>query len=139
MAGHVLISDGFDTHESLEVLTFCFEHNIVLCCLPSHMSHKLQPCDVGVFSPLKTAYREQVERPQRRGANSVNKEHFIILCRHAREAALTARNIRAGWSKAGLFPFNPDRVLAGMTAPVADPPAPPTSDETTRMQESVAS
>ena len=53
----ILISDGFAPHESLEVMTFCFENNIILCRLPSHTSHKLQPCDVGVFSSLKTAYR----------------------------------------------------------------------------------
>ena len=53
----LLISDGFGTHESLEVLTFCYENNIILCRLPSHTSHKLQPCDVGVFGPLKAAYR----------------------------------------------------------------------------------
>jgi hypothetical protein len=75
----ILISDGFETHESLDVFKFCFENNIVLCRLPSHTSHKLQPCDVSVFGPLKTAYREQVEHLERRGANAVNKEHFVLL------------------------------------------------------------
>lgn len=119
----ILISDGFDTHESLEVLTFCFEHNIILCRLPSHTSHKTQPCDAGVFSPMKTAYREQVEHLQRRGANTVNKEHFILLYRQARDVAMTVRNIRSGWSKAGLFPFNPSRVLGEMSAPLEGPVA----------------
>lgn len=32
----VLIMDGFGTHETLEVLEFCFENNIILCHLPSH-------------------------------------------------------------------------------------------------------
>lgn len=53
----VLICDGFGTHESLEILEFCFANNIILCRLPSYTSHKLQPCDVAVFGPLKTAYR----------------------------------------------------------------------------------
>jgi hypothetical protein len=42
----VLISDGFGTYESLEVMTHCFKQNTILCSLPSHTSHKLQPCDV---------------------------------------------------------------------------------------------
>jgi hypothetical protein len=121
----ILISDGFETNESLDVLKFCLENNIVPCRLPSHTSHKLQPCDVSVFGPLKTAYREQVERLERRGANAVNKEHFVLLYRRARDAALTARNIRSGWSKAGLFPFNPSRVLDGMSAPIEGPAAHP--------------
>lgn len=28
---------------------------------PSHTSHKLQACDVGVFATLKAVYRDQVE------------------------------------------------------------------------------
>ena len=32
----VLIMDGFGTHETLEVLEFCFKNNIILCRLPSH-------------------------------------------------------------------------------------------------------
>ena len=37
----VLICDGFSTHETLEILEFCFENDITLCRLPSHTSHKL--------------------------------------------------------------------------------------------------
>ncbi|KAI9146769.1 hypothetical protein HJFPF1_13508 [Paramyrothecium foliicola] len=38
----------------------------------------------------------------------------------ARDQALTSRNIRAGWPKAGLFPFNPDRVLCDVSKPPTD-------------------
>src|SRR5271170_587058 len=103
----VLICDGFGTHETLEILEFCLENNIILCRLPSHTSHKLQPCDVGVFAPLKAAYRDQVDRLYRGGANTVGKEHFTSLYSHARERAFTKKNITAGWAASGLFPFNP--------------------------------
>ncbi|OKP10251.1 hypothetical protein PENSUB_4336 [Penicillium subrubescens] len=46
----LLISDGFAAHESLKVLKYCLANNIIPCRVPSHTSHKLQPCDVGVFS-----------------------------------------------------------------------------------------
>jgi hypothetical protein len=110
----LLVIDGFNTHESLKVMTFCFENNIVLCRQPSHTTHLTQPCDVGVFSPLKTAYREQVDLLYRGGAETVNKAHFTLLYSRARDIALTSRNIRSGWSKTGLFPFNPRKVLDGM-------------------------
>ena len=105
------INDGFGTHESVEVLQFCFENNIVLCRLPSHTSHKLQPCDVGVFGPLKTAYREQVEQLYRGGANIVDKAHFPLLSSRARQVAFNPLNIKSFWVKAGLFPSNPARFL----------------------------
>ncbi|KAF2181270.1 hypothetical protein K469DRAFT_261548 [Zopfia rhizophila CBS 207.26] len=31
-----------------------------------------------------------------------------------------ARHIKSGWIKAGLYPFNPDRVLRDMTNPLAE-------------------
>lgn len=93
----ILICDGFRMHETLEVMEHCFENNIILYRLPSHTSHKLQPCDVGVFGPLKAAYRDQVERFCQGGVNSVGKQHFTYLYSPAREKALTKKNILAGW------------------------------------------
>ncbi|KAM0703962.1 hypothetical protein Q7P35_008968 [Cladosporium inversicolor] len=117
----LLICDGFGTHETLEILEHCFVNNIRLCRLPSHTSHKLQPCDVAVFAPLKTAYRDAVERLERGGVNTIGKQHFTSLYSRAREAAFTRRNILAGWSKGGLIPLNPRRVLKDMEKPVNDP------------------
>jgi hypothetical protein len=116
----MLISDGFGTHETVEILEFAFAHNIILCRLPSHTSHKLQPCDVSVFAPLKTAYRDQVERLNRGGVDTIGKEHFTYLYQPARDKALTRRNILAGWAASGLFPFNPQRVLRDMPKPPAE-------------------
>jgi hypothetical protein len=107
----VLICDGFGSHESLEILEFCFENNIILCRLLSHTSHKLQPCDVAVFGPLKAAYREQVDRLERGGVNTIGKEHFTSLYSPARTKAFTPRNIKAGFAACGLVPFNPGKVL----------------------------
>jgi hypothetical protein len=113
----VLVNDGFGTHETVEILEFCLENNIILCRLPSHTSHKLQPCDVGVFAPLKTAYRNEVERLNRGGIDQIGKEHFTSLYKPARDKAFTKRNILAGWATTGLFPLNPDRVLRGIQKP----------------------
>ena len=105
------------THESLEIMKFCWENNIILCRLPSHTSHKLQPCDVGAFDPLKQCYREGVERLYRGGSNVIGKQHFTQLYDQARSKAFTRRNILSGWSKTGLYPFNPARVLQTIQKP----------------------
>ncbi len=123
-----MICDGFGTHETLEILEFCFENNILLCRLPSHTSHKLQPCDVAAFAPLKAAYRDQVDRLEQGGVNTIGKEHFTSLYSPARERAFTPKNIKAGFAASGLFPLNPDRVLRSMPAPLAEP-AIPRADE----------
>jgi hypothetical protein len=115
----VLICDGFGTHETLEILEFCFENNIILCRLPSHTSYKLQPCDVGAFAPLKAAYRDEVERLFQGGVNTVGKEHFILLYSRSRDKAFTKRNITSAWAATSLFPFNPDKVLRRTPKPPA--------------------
>lgn len=92
----VLICDGFGSHETLEAQVFCFENSIILYRLPSHTSHKLQPCNVSVFTRLKDEYRDEAERLFQGGANTVGKQHFTSLYSRAREKAFTKRNIMAG-------------------------------------------
>ncbi|KAF2786345.1 hypothetical protein K505DRAFT_412019 [Melanomma pulvis-pyrius CBS 109.77] len=91
----ILIWDGFGTHETLNVIEFCFKNNIKLCCMLSYTSYKLQPCDVAAFGPLKAAYRDQVERMERGRVGTIGKQHFTYLYSPARERALTKRNILA--------------------------------------------
>lgn len=88
--------------------------------MPSHTSHKLQPCDVAAFGPLKVAYRDQVEQMDRGGVGTIGKQHFTYLYKPARETALTKRNILAAWRGSGLFTFNPDRVPADTPKPPAE-------------------
>ncbi|KAF2831975.1 hypothetical protein CC86DRAFT_377217 [Ophiobolus disseminans] len=66
------------------------------------------------------AYRDQVERLNRGGIDVVGKERFTYLYSPARERALTRRNIKAGWSATGLYPFNPNRVLKDIPKPSAE-------------------
>jgi hypothetical protein len=75
-----------------------------------------------VFGPLKTAYRQQVEQLYRGGANTIGKQHFTLLYGRARNVAFTQRYIHSAWSKAGLFPFYPERFLGGIAKPVTQPP-----------------
>ena len=58
----------------------------------------------------------------RGGANTIGKQHFTLLYDCARKTVLTFRNVRSGWSKTGLWPFNPDRVLGEMSKPSDIPP-----------------
>jgi hypothetical protein len=75
-----------------------------------------------VFAPLKAAYRDQVNRLEQGGVNTIGKEHFTSLYSPARERAFTPKNIKAGFAASGLFPFNLDRVLRSMPAPQLNQP-----------------
>jgi hypothetical protein len=90
------VVDGFATHESLEVLAYVMQNNIILCRLPPYTSHKLQPCDVTVFAPLKAAYRDQVDPLERGGVGTIGKQHFTYLYSPAREMVFTKKNVLSG-------------------------------------------
>ncbi|KAJ5472057.1 hypothetical protein N7539_008626 [Penicillium diatomitis] len=50
-------------------------------------------------------------------AGSIGKQHFTYLYSRARNEFSTRRNKLSGWSKSGLQPFNPEKVLGGIQKP----------------------
>lgn len=52
----LLILDGHKSHIDIKVIDLLKEHRIVLFCLPPHTTNILQPLDVAIFRPLKTAF-----------------------------------------------------------------------------------
>ena len=52
----LLILDGHKSHVSYEVQLLAIEHNIHMLKLPSHLTHLLQPLDIGVFKEMKKAW-----------------------------------------------------------------------------------
>lgn len=57
----ILYVDGHSTHISLEAAIFCKEHGVVLYCLLPYGTHVLQPCDVGLFGPMKASWKKEVK------------------------------------------------------------------------------
>ena len=58
----LLICNGHDSHISVKFVAHCIENNICLFLLLPYSSHLLQPLDVSVFSPLKTAVSADLDR-----------------------------------------------------------------------------
>lgn len=80
--------------------------------LPSHLSHILQPLDLSVFSRIKSSYRAQIEAlAYLEDSAPIKKIHFVRYYNQARRDGLQEKYIVAGWRGAGLFPWNPEKVL----------------------------
>ena len=47
----------------------------------------------------------------------IGKQHLTLLYERARNMAFTPRNIRSGWTKAGVFPLIPERALSDIPKP----------------------
>jgi len=111
----LLILDGHNSHCSSNFLNYAASQHIEILCLPPHTTHALQPCDVGVFSPLAAAWRSEVSAMQSNG-EGVTRQNFLQVYARARNRAVTPHNIQTAWCKTGLHPLDhtaiPDEACA---------------------------
>lgn len=54
----VLLMDGCDSHYTSEFVGFARQNNIELFPVPPHLTHYLQPLDVGVFAPSSVGIKK---------------------------------------------------------------------------------
>lgn len=107
----LLIVDGHDSHASPEFDQYCTANNIISLCMPAHASHLLQPLDVGCYSPLKYAYGQAIQQLARQHVYHIDKLDFLSVYKQIREAAITEKNIQAGFQASGLVPHSADSTL----------------------------
>lgn len=110
-ATRLLLLDGHNSHCSIEFLTLAKSKNIEILCLPPHTTHALQPCDVGVFSPLASHWATEVEKAFDSG-EGVSRQTFLKVYHRARDQAITPQIIQAAWRKAGIHPLNYNEIPA---------------------------
>lgn len=118
----MLICDGHDSHISAAFVRHCLDNHIDVFLLLPHSSHLLQPLDVGIFGPLKTAMSAQINTIFRTGIMRLQKVEWIENYMKAREKAMVRRNIIAGWRGAGLWPIDCDRILEQISEDEITPP-----------------
>lgn len=58
----LLILDGHESHNYIELIKVALKENIILVELPAHTSHCLQPLDRSVFFSLKSHYIEACQQ-----------------------------------------------------------------------------
>jgi hypothetical protein len=127
----LLIVDGHSSHVNLKFIEWADQHRIILLILPPHSTHRLQPLDVSLFSPLATAYSNQITKlmSDSYGLVSMSKREFWPLFKVAWETSFTMQNINSGFSKTGIWPYNPDMVLSRIR-PVETLPVPALANQT---------
>lgn len=105
----LLILDNHSTHISLPAVLFCRASGIHMLSLPPHASHKLQPLDVAVFGPLKTAYAKEadnwlVSHPGR----TITQYQVAGLFGNAYNRIASIDKACKAFSATGIWPFNCD-------------------------------
>ena len=108
----LLVLDGHESHHSANFDEYCKANNIIALYMPAHSSHILQPLDVGCFSPLKVSYSKAVEKMMQMQITHITKDDFFPIFIEAYTAAMTEKNVQAGFQATGLVPFNPEEVIS---------------------------
>lgn len=108
----VLIFDGHKSHISVPLIKSAVEKQVILLKLPPNSTHNLQPLDVGVYGPLKTAWEKILISFARQNlGTAMTKETFPgLLNKLWSSGCLCDENIKAGFARCGIMPFNPQAV-----------------------------
>ena len=61
-AWRLLIVDGHSSHVNMEFLETALRLRILIHIMPPYSTHRLQPLDIGIFSPLATYYSQAIDR-----------------------------------------------------------------------------
>ena len=101
----LLILDGHNSHCTYPFIKFSAEHRILIICLPSHTTHALQPCDVGVFGPLTHAWKSQVTQASQDNV-PITKYNLLRYYHNAQSIALKPSTIQSTFRKTGIYPLN---------------------------------
>jgi DDE superfamily endonuclease len=87
---------------------------ILILILPPHTTHRLQPLDVGLFSPLAKAYTKRLDAYTHGGLGwvSMTKRLFWPIFRDAWMDSFTPKNIKRAFEVTGIWPLQPLLTLA---------------------------
>jgi hypothetical protein len=97
----------------------CDKLRIIVHILPAHSTHKLQPLDVGLFSPLATYYSDGLNKCLYSSIVivSMTKNLFYPIFKDAFQKAFTESNIKSAFEKTGIFPLHPEVILSTIRQP----------------------
>ncbi|KAH0813918.1 hypothetical protein GEV33_008873 [Tenebrio molitor] len=103
----LLIMDNHDSHLAIEALKIAKENGVVILTLPPHTSNKTQPLDVSVYSAFKGYYDAAVQAwlLQHPGL-PISIYEIASRVNIAIERSMTPSNIRSGFRRTGIYPFD---------------------------------
>ena len=112
-----MILDGHGSHITVDFISHCRKHKVLLLRLIPHTSHLCQPLDVGLFGPLKRTLSVKIQPLIQTEVSRIHKPEWLTAFIQARQTAFSHSNVLGGWRGAGLFPFNPEKVLRHIEIP----------------------
>lgn len=114
----VLFFDGHHSHISVRLIELSRGSNVHLMLLPSNTTHVLQPLDVGVYGPLKQAWKNILgQYKMETRAATIGKEEIPKLVAQLWDRSFKPQHLQGGFRETGLFPVNSAAIPSWKLAP----------------------
>ncbi|KFY97969.1 hypothetical protein V498_01766 [Pseudogymnoascus sp. VKM F-4517 (FW-2822)] len=123
----VLLLDSHTSHISCEFIIAAAGSYIQLYTFPSHLTHILQPLDVGIFQPYKHYHKEAVLKAIRDMDLEYNIASFIRDLPYIREQTFKESTIISAFQKAGIWPISCEIAIAKLRTYSKPRPTTPTT------------
>ena len=102
----LLILDNHESHLETKALDIAKENGVTMVTLPPHTSHRFQPLDVSCYGPFKTYYAGALKSVLFRKHTAITIYNVVECVNIVHERGLTPSNIKSGFRKTGIFPFD---------------------------------
>lgn len=108
----LLLMDGHSSHFIPDFIHKAASEDIIVMSLPPNSTHRTQPLDKGVFSPLKQAWREECHVFLLKNQGKViSKFSFSQIFSKAWLKSMTPSNIISGFRNTGIYPLDKTKLL----------------------------
>ena len=110
----VLLMDRHGSHMQDDFIIKATDHNIHPYPFPGHLTHILQPLDVGVFQPYKHWHKKAVQHAMHNLNIDYNVASFLRDLGEIHKETFKKGTIQGAFQKAGIWPINCDIAIEKM-------------------------
>lgn len=105
----LLLLDNHGSHCSLAAYEFCRKNFITMLSFPPHTSHRLQPLDLTVYGPLKSAYSKECSLFMRNHVHQkITPFDVAEIFNKAFVQIASIDKAQKGFQVSGIVPYNPN-------------------------------
>ena len=103
----LLLLDGHSSHYCPNMIKMAAESQVILFILPPHTTHLTQPLDKSAFAALKVRWKEVCHNFMAKNPGRVvTRYNFCALLSEAWSSSMSIKNVMAGFSVTGIYPFD---------------------------------
>ena len=98
----MLLFNSADSHKTEEFKQLALAYNIILLCYPPHLTHLMQPLDIGCFQSYKFWHERAVHSAIRHLELGYNTSSFLKDLPKFWEKTFTPKIITSAFKKSGM-------------------------------------